>query len=291
MSAPSNCCTSCCDTPEVVNVPGVEGAAGAAGADGADGTDGLNAFTILTADLTLPAVGNPVTATVEDNSWMVVGQIVVAGDGSKFGTFEVASKTGTTAASLTFQGTTGDDAPGDVIASGGTVSPGAHKPTYTLPTALTDNSTGAASNTIAAGVGIQTLAFYVEATALANGDVLTDYVPGYAFKILKFDARCAVPVTTGAKAATLNLEIGSTNLTGGVIALAGTYAQGAAQAGSAVTGNNTGASTDSISIEASSVTTFIEGAFWLLIEIQNMDSANAVASLADHVNDLITALT
>lgn len=149
--------------------------------------------------------------------------------------------------------------------------------------ALTDSTTGSAGATLAAGAGCSTLVFYVDAADLANGDVLTTYVPGYKFKILKFDARCAKPVTTGAKAATLNMEIQTTDLTGGVIALSGTYAQGAAQAGSAVTAANTGSATDSFSIEASAVTTFVEGAFWLVVQIQNMDTADAFASLsAEH---------
>ncbi len=129
------------------------------------------------------------------------------------------------------------------------------------------------------------------ATSIANGDLLTDYVPGYRFKILKFDARCATPVTTNAKASNLNLEIDSTNVTGGVIALSGTYAQGAAQAGTAVTANSIGTSSQALSIEAAATTAFVEGAFWLIISIQNMDTADALASLSTHVNDLITSLT
>lgn len=157
--------------------------------------------------------------------------------------------------------------------------------TIAAPTAaaLTDNSTGSAGATIAAGVGVSSLIFYVDAADLANGDVLTTWTPGYKFKILAFDAFCAKPVTTGSKAATLNLEINTTDLTGGVIALSGTYVQGATQAGTAVSAANTGSSSATISIEASSVTTFVEGAFWLIVKIQNMDTADAIASLsAEH---------
>lgn len=145
---------------------------------------------------------------------------------------------------------------------------------------FTDNSTGTAGTTIAAGVGTYTVAFYIEAASIANGDLLTEYVPGHKFKVLKFDARCAKAVTTGAKAATLNLEIETTNVTGGAIALSGTYAIGAAQAGSAITAANTGSATEKLSIEAASVTAFVEGAFWLIVSIQNMDTADAIASLA-----------
>lgn len=282
----------CCETQyePPVNIPGSVGATGAAGADG---TDGTNAFTTLTANFTVPALAASASANVEDNSWASIGQAVFLSDGTDVGTFEVASKTGTTVMSLTFLGANGDASPGAVIGSGGSVSPAGRPSALSaaLPTALTDNSTGTASNTIAAGVGCQTVAFYIEAATIANGDLLTTYVPGYAFKILKFDARCAKAVTTGSKASDLNLEIGTTNVTGGIIGLAGTYALGAAQAGSAITAANTGTASDSISIEASNTTAFVEGAFWLILEIQNMDVANAIASLSDHVNDLITSLT
>lgn len=157
--------------------------------------------------------------------------------------------------------------------------------TVAAPTAaaITDNTTGSAGSTAAAGAGVSTVVFYVDAADLANGDVLTTWTPGYKFKVLAFDAFCAKPVTTGAKAATLNLEIGTTDLTGGVISLSGTYAQGAAQAGTAVTAANTGSNSATISVEASSVTTFVEGAFWLVVKIQNMDTADALASLiAEH---------
>lgn len=154
-------------------------------------------------------------------------------------------------------------------------------------TALTDSTTGAVGATLAAGAGVYTLAFYIDAATIADGDLLTTYVPGHKFKILKFDARCAKAVTTGAKASTLNLEIETTNVTGGAVALSGTYALGAAQAGTAITAANTGTSAQSFSIEASSTTTFVEGAFWLLVSIQNMDTADALAALADGVNKLI----
>src|SRR5919109_5263206 len=50
--------------------------------------------------------------------------------------------------------------------------------------ALTDNTTGTAADALAAGVGVQTLAFFINLATLANGDILTEYTPGYKFKIL-----------------------------------------------------------------------------------------------------------
>lgn len=278
MSAVNNC-DCACPTPEVVAIPGVEGAAGTAGAD---------AFTETIAEFTIPAKGDDVIIQVESNASIAEDSVIFV---EFAGWFSVSAVSGDTFITAVYLDIAANVNAGNGIFAGALVTPSGPPFEITPPTALTDNTGATVSNTIAAGVGITTLAFYIEATAIADGDLLTNYVPGYAFKILKFDARCAVPVTTGAKASTLNLEIVSTDLTGGVIQLSGAYAQGASQGGSAVTGNNTGAATDSFSIEAASTTTFIEGEFWLLIEIQNLDTANAVASLAGKTNEIITALS
>lgn len=286
MSNPSDC-QPCCATPAVVSVPGTEGEDGT-------GIDGVSSFTL---SASAPGPFNKgdtgLALTVDSSAMFFVGQLIAIEDvnTTNAGYFQITAIPSSVSLTLTYLNVPANSNAAS-IATGKVVSPSG--PSFTigaLPTALTDNSGGTQSNTIAAGVGIQTLAFYIEAATLANGDILTEYIPGYAFKILKFDARCAKTVSTGGKAASLNLEIGSTNLTGGVIALSGTYAVGAAQAGTAVTAANTGSATDSISIEASGVTAFTEGAFWLIISIQNTDSRDAIASLADHVNDLITALT
>lgn len=167
------------------------------------------------------------------------------------------------------------------------------QPVGAAQVALTDSTTGTAADTLAAGVGIQTLAFFMPlASMAANGDLLTNYVPGYKFKILSVDYQVCKPATTASKAATLNLEIGTTNVTGGVVALtsANCTPAGVAVAGTAVTAANTGSAADTISIEAASVTVFVEGDGWLLVKIQNMDIADAVASAAQRINKLRTDL-
>lgn len=100
-------------------------------------------------------------------------------------------------------------------------------------------------------------------------DVLTNFTPGFAGAITSVAFAVTVPVTTAAKATTLNLEIGTTNLTGGVVALtsANCTPLGAVIAGTAITANNTFGATDTISIEASSTTQFSEGAGVLLITL------------------------
>lgn len=107
------------------------------------------------------------------------------------------------------------------------------------------------------------------ANITAAMDVVTNYIPAFAGAITKVSFVVTTPVTTAAKAVTLNLEIGTTNLTGGVISLtsANCTPLGAVIDGTAITANNTFGASDSISVEATSVTAFTEGAGVLLITL------------------------
>lgn len=128
---------------------------------------------------------------------------------------------------------------------------------------LTPPSSGTATSSI--------LSFPIVLATVADGDILTTFTPGFAGKITKVDFAVTTKVTTGSKLSTLNLEIGTTNLTGGAVALtsANCTPLGAVVAGTAVTGNNSFSSTDTISIEAASTTAFSEGVGSLLVTIQN----------------------
>lgn len=298
MSQISNCDCPCPD-PTITEIPGAPGENGAAGAAGADG---INAYTITTATVTLPAAAGPVVAvtTVGVSSWASVGQTIIISDAgaNKWGSFRILTIPSSTSFTLQWLQYDGDAAGATVLASGSTVSPsGVASPlSAALPNAFTDNTTGTASDTLAAGTGVTTLTFAVDLVTLTTGasEFLTDYVLGYAFKILAVDF-VVTDVGAGAGAVqTINLEIGSTNLTGGVITatLANTATQGVLVAGTAVTGANTGTSASTVSIEvAAGGTIFTSGTGIILVKVQNMDTANAVASLAKHVDDLITALT
>jgi len=105
------------------------------------------------------------------------------------------------------------------------------------------------------------------ANITAAGDVVTTMVPGFAGRILKVFFVVLIPATTASKAVALNLEIGTTDLTGGVVSLtsANCGTKGAVVAGSAITGNNVFSETDSISVEAASVTAFVEGEGMLVV--------------------------
>lgn len=282
------------------------GAGVAAGATpGADGTNGVNSFSVLTAAFTVPAVGANVSIPdgfvhVASSESFGVGQIVFITDGTDFGSFRVISKPDTISFVAEYLGYAGEATPGVSIGSGGTVSPGGTQPALAapLPTAFTDNSTGTASDTIAAGVGVSTITFPLSslATGLSTGalDLMTTYTPGYAFKILAFDFVTTIVGAGAGGSQIFNLEIGSTNVTGGVVTvdLASTNTIGEISTGTAVTAANVGIASDTISIEmAAGGTAFTSGAGYFVMRLQNMDQADAIASLSEHVNELILALT
>lgn len=121
------------------------------------------------------------------------------------------------------------------------------------------------------GDDIVTITLPVFAMAgIANGDVVTEFRPGVAGTIEDVQWVQGVPVTTAAKLATLNLEIDTTDVTGGTVALtsAACTPLGKVIAGSAITGNNTLTKTSKLSVEASSVTAFAEGSGYLLVRIR-----------------------
>lgn len=171
----------------------------------------------------------------------------------------------------------------------------ADNPLVAALTDFTDSTGGTPSDTLAAGVGIQTIAIPQLLTSLTTSaaDLMTDYTPGYAFKILAL-SWITTTVGTGTSASqVINLEIGTTNVTGGVltILLADTATLGTKKDATAITAANTGTSTDTISIEvAAAGTVFTAGAGYFLIKLQNMDTVNAIASIADKINDTLTAL-
>lgn len=102
----------------------------------------------------------------------------------------------------------------------------------------------------------------------ADGDVVTTFTPGFAGTIESVNWIQGSPVTTADDAADLNLEIGTTDITGGVVSLTSATATplGKVIAGTAVTAANTFTATDTISVKASSVTAFAEGDGMLVIK-------------------------
>jgi predicted RecA/RadA family phage recombinase len=107
----------------------------------------------------------------------------------------------------------------------------------------------------------------VKLANLANGDIVTTFTPGFAGTIEKISFVVTDPATTADKAATLNLEIGTTDVTGGVLSLTTTACGtlGKVTDATAITGNNAFEDDDAISVEATNVTAFAEGEGALLI--------------------------
>lgn len=108
------------------------------------------------------------------------------------------------------------------------------------------------------------------ASMTAAGDVLTNWTPGFSGTIEKVSWYQMAPVTTPTKAAQINLEINTTNVTGGVVSLTSATCTplGKVIDGTAVTAANTFDADDTISIEAASVTAFSEGDGVLLVVIR-----------------------
>lgn len=160
---------------------------------------------------------------------------------------------------------------------------------------LTDSTTGTASDTLAATVGVTTVAVPIQLAAMTTSaaDLMTAYTPGYAFELLSLEF-VTTTLGTGASASqVLNLEIGTTNVTGGVLTLllADTDTLGKKTAATAITAANTGTAASTISIEvAASGTVFTAGAGFLLLKLRNMDTVNSIASLSAKINDVIEAL-
>lgn len=112
--------------------------------------------------------------------------------------------------------------------------------------------------------------YYVPLAGLATGDILTTYTPGFAGTITKVSAAVVTATTDIDADATINLEIGTTNLTGGVVTLsdANVTPKGAVIDGTAVTANNVFTASDTISIETVVTNAFSDGAIMVMVVIQ-----------------------
>jgi len=140
---------------------------------------------------------------------------------------------------------------------------------------------------------------HVSLSAIADGDIVTGLTPGFAGRIIGTEFVCTTKVTTASKSTVINAEIGTVNITGGLLTLnsAGLATAGTVVSGTAVTGANTFLPTDTISLEAASTTAFSEGAGMLNVLIQPINP-NPVLRIGVHVNlsaiadgDVVTTIT
>lgn len=89
------------------------------------GIAGQNAFTTLTAQITIPAVGSTVNASVISTDWIAVNQKLVIDGPASFQATVINSHTSVT---LKFLGYVGDLAPSNTISNGAKVSPSGTQP-------------------------------------------------------------------------------------------------------------------------------------------------------------------
>ena len=111
------------------------------------------------------------------------------------------------------------------------------------------------------------IAVPINLPTIADGDIVTDLPLDFVGEIISVNAYAKVVASTASKLSTLHLEIGATPVTGGAVALttAGLDTLGKVVAGSAVSGANAFAATDTLSVVAASTTAFIEGEIVLVI--------------------------
>jgi hypothetical protein len=280
-------CPQCgCSVVEAVNIPGQQGD------PGADGANGKNAYTTLAAIFPIAGPGGQIT--VVDTSWMAVGMIVYITDGTLQINALVSSIPDSTHAFLLFQFYPTDSVAGNLPIGAQVITGGRLPLVGSLPGAITDNTGGTISSTLTAQVGVYTLPFFVNLPNIsaAATSIINAYVVGHAFKVMAVNFISEKAVTTAAKAVTLTPAITGVAVTGGVLALtsANCTPTGHIVAASTITGLNTGSATDTLTLTSSANTVFIEGTGWIVFRIQNMEAANAAASLASKINSLIAAL-
>lgn len=115
-----------------------------------------------------------------------------------------------------------------------------------------------------------TISIPILLTSLADADIVTTVTPGFVGWIKKFSYYTGTVCSTPGDGSTLNLEIGTTDLTGGSLVLDSDLliTLGEITSATAITGNNMFDANDTISIEGTSTTAFAEGSGSLLIEIE-----------------------
>ncbi len=122
---------------------------------------------------------------------------------------------------------------------------------------------------------VHPLTSLVTGLSTAAVDLVTNLTLGHKFKLLAISFVTTVAGTGSGASQVFNLEIGTTNVTGGVVTLTLANQQttfGQVTAGTAITANNVGTETDTISLEmAASGTAFTAGAGYFVIRVQNLE--------------------
>ena len=140
-----------------------------------------------------------------------------------------------------------------------------------------DKAIVGSNQNVLANAGVYILPFQIALASMGTGggDLASGIVMPHRGKVVGTPQFITTVAGTGSGATqTLNLEIGTTNVTGGsiTITLASTSDIGERTAGTAITAANEFAAGDTISIEyAASGTVFTAGSGMLLLAIQNTE--------------------
>lgn len=193
------------------------------------GAQGQSAYTTTTAGFTMPAVSSTVTVPVASSSWMSIGQVIYVQDA---GYMRVSAVPTTTSVTLTNVGTTGNAAATTVIATTRTVSAAGE------PSLLTGAAGGVLSGTYPNPSFVQSvnnrplIDGYVPSnnrtavTALATianteARIIGDTIAANKLRVgdqLVFEVMGVENNTTAASTSTFRVRIGSTTLTGAIVA-------------------------------------------------------------------------
>lgn len=106
-----------------------------------------------------------------------------------------------------------------------------------------------------------TLSIPVVLANIADGDIVTNYTPGFVGELISSQFIVTDPATTTGHGSILSLEIGAAPVTGGALPLtsANCTPLGNVVAGSAITAGNSFTALDTISVIASSTNAFTDG--------------------------------
>jgi hypothetical protein len=143
-----------------------------------------------------------------------------------------------------------------------------------LETITPNNQLLPTNYTLGAGPGVSSVWIPLVLASMTTGaaDLMTSWIPGHTGKILKMEFVTTTLGTGSGASQILNLEIGATDLTGGVLTLllADTTPLGKVKAATAITALNEFTATDAISLEvAASGTVFTAGSGAIILQIQN----------------------
>lgn len=111
---------------------------------------------------------------------------------------------------------------------------------------------------------------HFDANTVANGDLRTAIPMPFHGRFLEVFAMIDVAVAGAGATASINLEIGGTNVAGGVVTIAENDAKGTKKAGTAITAANVFSEGSTVDVEAASVTDASAGSFDLYAIVERL---------------------